>query len=340
MPLLGQLGVTLFFVLSGFLITYLLLAEKEKLGQIKIWDFYVRRALRIWPLYYVVVGLGLFILPHVWWLDYPKLTGHSTDHLVGKIFFYGLMLPNVARELYLPIPYLSQAWSIGVEEQFYLFWPWVIHFGRRYLWLLAGLALFFTIAIQLPWLITSPNHKWVVNSPAWDFLKHLLAALRIQSMCIGGIFAVLLYFRYSKLLRIIQAPPVQFMGWIVAVVLIVRGQQFGAITFEIYSVVFGLLILNLADTAHSVISLQGTVFNYLGKISYGLYMLHGLAMTISFRAVQAVMTNDSSLFHQGVMYIFTLVGSVLLAGLSYRYLESPFLKYKKLFIRVNSGAPV
>ena len=64
-PVIGPLGVVLFFVLSGFLITYLLLVEERTAGRISIRRFYTRRILRIWPLYYVVVSAGLFLLPHI-----------------------------------------------------------------------------------------------------------------------------------------------------------------------------------------------------------------------------------------------------------------------------------
>lgn len=73
-----------------------------------------------------MVIVSLFVLPHVAWFNYPGLTAHVTDDLLAKCLLYGLMLPNVAREAFLPVPYLSQAWSIGVEEQFYLFWPLVM----------------------------------------------------------------------------------------------------------------------------------------------------------------------------------------------------------------------
>ncbi|MDQ2769799.1 MAG: acyltransferase, partial [Bacteroidota bacterium] len=116
LPMLGQLGVTLFFVLSGFLITYLLLAEKETLGRIKFGAFYLRRVLRIWPLYYVMVILGLFVLPHIGFLAVPG-TELVADHLATKTALYAFIMPNVAKELYPTVPYLSPAWSIGVEEQ-------------------------------------------------------------------------------------------------------------------------------------------------------------------------------------------------------------------------------
>ena len=79
---------------------------------------------------------------------------------------------------------------------------------------------------------------------------------------------------------------------------------------------------------------------YLGKISYGYYMPHGSVIVASFRLVKGLVADDSSLLHQGAVYGLALAGSVVLAKLSYRYPEAPFLKYKKLLVRVKSEGQV
>lgn len=128
---LGRLGVALFFVLSGFLITYLLLAEKQKTGKIAIRKFYIRRILRIWPLYFLIVGTGLFIWPHVPLLHTPaSMSSDIYANFGQKLLLYGLVLPNFASALYGNIPMVTHTWSIGVEEQFYLMWPWLV-MGRN-----------------------------------------------------------------------------------------------------------------------------------------------------------------------------------------------------------------
>ena len=139
----GRLGVLLFFVLSGFLITYLLLAEKKKTGTISIRKFYVRRALRIWPLYYLIVFLGLFILPEMSCLRMPEYTIEVKDNFLSKLSLFILMLPNLALVLFSPVPYLSQSWSIGVEEQFYLIWPNIFKKSKRVLRLLLGVIIIY-----------------------------------------------------------------------------------------------------------------------------------------------------------------------------------------------------
>src|SRR5438128_9910033 len=110
---IGGYGVIIFFALSGFLITYLLLVEKEK-QPIDIKKFYVRRVLRIWPLYYFYLGLT-FIIYFAFKLPYP-------DTLPYYLFYTA----NIPFLLQSTLPYVEHFWSLGVEEQFYVFWPWII----------------------------------------------------------------------------------------------------------------------------------------------------------------------------------------------------------------------
>lgn len=127
---IGKLGVVLFFVLSGFLITYLLVNE-EKLTKkkINVKSFYIRRILRIWPLYYLIIFLSYFIFPY---LDILSVDNISTEILSIKTFLlYIFMLPNMVLSNFGVVPYASQAWSIGTEEQFYLIWPLLFILFRK-----------------------------------------------------------------------------------------------------------------------------------------------------------------------------------------------------------------
>src|ERR1041385_5542478 len=101
---LGGLGVYFFFVLSGFLITYLLLAEKEKEGKISVRNFYMRRIFRIWPVYYLLVFLTFFVFPHIPILHVDWFQRFFYDHFWLKCFMFVFMLPNLAQAFSL-IPY-------------------------------------------------------------------------------------------------------------------------------------------------------------------------------------------------------------------------------------------
>jgi peptidoglycan/LPS O-acetylase OafA/YrhL len=111
--LMAGYGVTIFFVLSGFLITYLLQAEKEA-GEIDIKKFYVRRVLRIWPLYYAYFAVAVIIL---------RIFDIHTDW--GTWPYYIFLAANIPFIMKSGINSVEHYWSLGVEEQFYLFWPWV-----------------------------------------------------------------------------------------------------------------------------------------------------------------------------------------------------------------------
>ena len=336
-PLLGQLGVDLFFVLSGFLITYLLLAEKQKLGTIDFRAFYLRRILRIWPLYYVVVILALFVLPHIDLLYFPDLTAQVAPGLGTKALLYAIMLPNAAKELYPAVPFVSQAWSIGVEEQFYLIWPVVVYYSRSYyrnFLLLAGVVF---VAMQLSWALTTPWRHVLPINELTDFIKHFLTFFRIQCMAIGGVFAVLLFQHRSRLLGWLTSRPAQVLIWLVLPVLIVRGQEVPYFTHELYAVLFVILVLNLAITQRSLVNLRTPTLDYLGRISYGQYMFHPLAITLAIRAVGALGKLPDPANHAGV-YVATLAISIALAAASYHWLENPFLTLKKRFARIQSGS--
>ena len=133
----GDLGVNFFFVLSGFLITYLLLCERQATGRIAIGPFYVRRILRIWPLYFVVLLLGFGVLPIVR-AHFGEHEFHETAHPA----YFWLFLANFNNLYYgCQTPTLTVLWSVCVEEQFYLVWPLLVAAvpTRRLGWLFGGI---------------------------------------------------------------------------------------------------------------------------------------------------------------------------------------------------------
>tara|TARA_B100000809_G_scaffold141390_1_gene138972 strand:- start:1301 stop:1816 length:516 start_codon:yes stop_codon:yes gene_type:complete len=130
--IIGKLGVVLFFVLSGFLITYLLLAEEQSFNKISIKNF-LRRILRIWPLYYLIIFLVFFVLPNIEIFTFP---GHGKDviysNLFWKLILFAIFFPNLVLSLLGIVPYASHTWSIGVEEQHYFIWPIILKYIKKY----------------------------------------------------------------------------------------------------------------------------------------------------------------------------------------------------------------
>src|SRR5437763_8821633 len=109
-------GVTIFFALSGFLITLLLIKERERTNTISLKNFYIRRTVRIWPLYFLYIGLSLAVMYFVF---------AETYHF-SSILPYLVFIPNYTIVFGKPVPIIWHFWSLGVEEQFYLFWPFLL----------------------------------------------------------------------------------------------------------------------------------------------------------------------------------------------------------------------
>src|ERR1700722_5062097 len=131
---LGAIGLILFFVLSGFLITYLLLAEQKDRKRIDIPRFYLRRILRIWPLYFIIVGISQFLIPCTGLFGLDSIYSATAPNFRQASLYYLFFLPNLAFLTVSPVnPLLGYTWSIGAEEQFYLIWPLVLRLGRRHL---------------------------------------------------------------------------------------------------------------------------------------------------------------------------------------------------------------
>lgn len=328
----GRLGVALFFVLSGFLITYLLLAEKQSAGRIHIGNFYVRRVLRIWPLYFLLIGLSFFAFPHIPALHIPGVSEYAYDHFWQKLAFFGIVMPNIALMLYHEMPLCSHTWSIGVEEQFYLIWPWLIGSlrPRRTLLVLAGIA--FVLGGAFFWLRYGPGATAPQAGTTMLMVADFLAHFRIGSMAIGGIGAYLV-FKKHPILQVLYRKPVQWAVYAVLAIMLARGVRIPGLNYEGYALFFAFLLINLAANPNSVINLENRLCNFMGKISYGLYMYHPVAIVLCLYVIRQFMAY--SLGFSVLLYVTSYALTTLLAWLSYEYFEKQFLKLKDRFAPGN-----
>ena len=142
----GHLGVLLFYTLSGFLITYLLFVVKINFNTINIKEFLIRRALRIWPIYYLAVFFTLFFFP-LFIFDYPGRVFLSDDRFWPIFFIYFFLVPNFGSVGIGGAGGIFQLGTIGTEEQFYWIWPFFIKFFKR---IDVFLLLFFIFISLLP----------------------------------------------------------------------------------------------------------------------------------------------------------------------------------------------
>ena len=325
--IIGKLGVVLFFVLSGFLITYLLLAEEHSFKKISIKKFYMRRILRIWPLYFLIIVLAFFILPYFEIFTFP---GFGKDvvysNLVWKLLLYAIFFPNLVLTLFGIVPYASHTWSIGTEEQFYLVWPVLIKYLKknRILLMLTIIVTYLTLKFFL--LSSFANYL-----PYKDLISSIWNTFPIDCMAIGGLYSILL-FQKSKLLKYLLRNDLFYFSICLVTLFMIKGVYIPYIHYEFYSVFFGLIILNFSANNKIKISLENKVLNYLGNISYGLYMYHPIGIVLAIAISVLINYNTNWL-----LYPLSLFLTITIAGLSYKYFESYFLKKKKRFSSILSG---
>ncbi|QTN33846.1 acyltransferase [Akkermansiaceae bacterium] len=321
----GSTAVSFFFVLSGFLITYLLLKEERQTGTVHIGRFYLKRVYRIWPLYFLMVFVGVFLQP--WAIEMLGL-GYRLPYTWGETWHHFLFFfPGLVTFFHGP-HLLQPLWSIGVEEVFYLIWaPLFLWFGKRLM------AMFLTvIAVKLA-LISADG---LLGFP--PVIGYLVRILEFQSMAAGAIAAHLL-FHHGTLLKKILAR-LTILPWLLAglaILLLVNPFTDAAPWIEfrtrngffsmIESTLFAALLLCLALTNRKSRWLDSGAANFLGDISYGIYMYHLLVVTIVMELLKTMSIHP--LIDTLVFYALSFGITILLAGLSKRHFEDYFLRFKK-----------
>jgi peptidoglycan/LPS O-acetylase OafA/YrhL len=333
---LADNGVTLFFVLSGFLITYLLLSEKKLSGSIHIKHFFMRRILRIWPLYYVILLLSFFVFPL--FIPYPGLgvQGMHAFHF-NQFVLYFFLFPNVSNVLISVSTFANPLWSLGVEEQFYFIWPFVLTHCKKYL--LSFLTLFSVLLIifrKLFFLLRDNLEEgWIQK--AFGLAAQVLQALPFECMCIGAMAAVVLFQQQTRLLQIIYSRWFQLLLYLLLLLSLLYNYQNHLSTKHIInSLLFAALILNIASNKKSFLKLNNPIADFLGKISYGMYLFHFSIVCAVIAFVQPFI--QSPILFNMIVYGLVALCTISVSYVSYRYFESPFLKRKLKYSMVQSAA--
>lgn len=314
---LGHFPVSFFFVLSGFLITYLLLSEYSRKGSIDIKFFYLKRVIRIWPLYFLIVLISLSFTAGGIGLAFGAVSDEITWSKV--ILPLAFILPNVLRISFPQLVGGNQLWSIGVEEQFYLIWPvLILFFIRKPKLFLVG---FISVKLILHIVI------WVISSStSVIFFEHLLklyTLFPVEQMAIGGIGALWVFDGHRSLKRL--SSKWSLLIGLASIFLLVE-YQFGI--FKTYVEAFVFLIIILGITNNKAISsiLEFRIFKYLGQISFGIYMWHTIVI-----AVLLFCWMEYNLSHFWMIYPLSFIGTFLVAHLSHQYFEKPFLTLRKVY---------
>jgi peptidoglycan/LPS O-acetylase OafA/YrhL len=323
----GGNAVMFFFVLSGFLITYLLLKEHDRKGSISIRSFYLKRAFRIWPLYYLLVVIGTILLPFALELLHVE---HEMPYTLGGTWFYFVFFMPVLVNYIYGHNFLEPLWSIGVEEVFYLLWAPLFRFARKYLlWVLLGI-----IGLKLLLGIVGAT---CFKEGAFPYMMN---AFRFEAMAIGGLGAYWFFHSSAPFSRsYIFRKPFQYLIIFITTIYmsfynnIEHPIWIGIFRDPIYShmlvqLLFLYTILCVACVDDSVIKLRSTVLDYLGEISYGMYMYHMLVIFVNvhlFKSFFAAL--DPVMFHL-LFYTMIVLQVVLVSALSKHFFEDHFLRLK------------
>jgi peptidoglycan/LPS O-acetylase OafA/YrhL len=320
----GHHGVTLFFAISGFLITTLLLRERDRHGVIDLRAFYVRRALRIFPLYYAVLLIYVVVA--------FVLERHSK---IGQDFFSNLIyFATYTSNWFVALDgrvifYFS--WSLAAEEQFYLIWPPLMkRLGTR----ARAAAVVLTVVVVIALLDVLLPRWWPQSAGA---LMVLRVVHNIPLAIIVGVAAALLLHDPAGFARCrpwLAATRWHSLLWLVLGVAAAVAP--GLPWFTVHVALAMLVVACCMREDHALAPLlQLPVLVYLGTISYGLYLLHMLCKNFvgELFAMAGIELGAFSYFFA------TLLLSIVVAGLSYRFFESRFLRMKGRFERSAPAAP-
>lgn len=312
MPL-GNTGVILFFVISGFLISLLLLREKEDSKKISIKKFYVRRILRIWPLYFIILGLSALI--YSYWPDWLSLV------------LCVALLPNIPHIITGCAWSVSpQIWSIGVEEQFYLMWPVLMKYIKSKLNLI--LILIIVIYTVLPF-IMHLFFLWtdITHSHILDIIIKFFETAKFNCMAMGGLLASLYHRNYNGL-KYIRKTPFSYLFILLPFILWAFNVNLGYFTDDIMGFLFTLLIANVIHKKYFIFN--NLLLNYLGKISYGIYMYHWIILVLLIKIFVPFFASNF-LLTTILLYASVILVTLMVSSFSYHFIEKFFLNLKKRF---------
>jgi peptidoglycan/LPS O-acetylase OafA/YrhL len=313
----GQYAVSIFFVLSGFLITYLLLLEKDK-KDISIRKFYLRRIFRIWPLYY------MFMLAMVALITFFKIP-FDAPSLIFYIFLVPNLIPNFLGLQVTPVPFVNHFWSIGIEEQFYLFWPWVIK-QRKFKVLTPVLII---IAVMFA-------SRLFLNTYYPDsVIAYFFKTNRFDCMLIGAAGAILYKKNFKRSMRFIDNKVTQLVALLAGVLYAGNIIHFEAVIDHLFiSIITIIIIIGQINVANRIVNLDIPIFRFLGKISFGVYVYHQLFIFLFTKLYKNVLYDGFPKYF--LMFASVLASTIIVSHLSYKYFESWFIKRKNKYSVIHS----
>ena len=317
---LGVIGVSFFFVLSGFLITYLMIEERDSFKSFSVKSFYLRRIFRIWPLYFLILILGFFILPNFTYV--PFFSDNLEINFFPNLIIYLFIFPNIALSIFPAVPLIGQSWSIGVEEQFYLIWPIIFKFFKNFNLILLIKLLFLFVFMKFVVLLFSLqiDSNWLL------VVKKNLAMLKFENMIIGAMGAVIMKNkdRYIKYVLNNMALFFSVTGIFLSLYIIPNYLRDGL--HILHALFFIIVILNVSSNPGSFLKLENKLLNFLGRISYGIYMYHLIVIYFTIKLLEIYDINSKFL-----LYTLSILLTCIVSYISYIIFEKRFLNLKDKF---------
>ncbi len=316
------LSIDVFFILSSFLLTWLGINEYKVKGNFSFINYFIRRALRIWPLYYILMIFSFLLLPYV-------ATRLNVPVTLPPSSYYIFFVSNFYLEGH--VYFLRFLWTLSVEEQFYLVWGLCMLLLQRHI---VGCVLVF-LGVSIAYTVYAITHQvhydYHTLTYLFDFAVGILAAFILQkgkwivpffkniSIKKALVFFMSLPLIFVSLFLITDCSPAYVAPWT---------DLLGRYIFIIYVALF---IIEQMVNERSLLPLRSNrVLIYTGKISYGLYCFHGIVLTFGAVVLQKL---HLVLPHILQAFLFLLINFII-ASVSYRFIESPFLRLKDKLRRI------
>jgi len=323
----GWLSVDLFFVISGFLITEVLLITKDRRNFIG--NFYLKRFLRVVPLYYLVLAFFFFIAPLI--KNFPL---DLSDYIANQWWFWAflqnwfLIFHNFGHTTSV----IWHFWSLGVEEQFYILWPWVILLLKKpkYLLIFSGMLLLAVIATRFT--------LWTYHIQDLNYFG-LYTFTRIDGICIGSMLALLKYI-HSDFLRKYDSIVVLTLAGFNFLFFFLNRQNdntlpyLAIVGYTTFAVMIAMLVFETIREENKIINfvLSFSFLRFIGKISFSFYVLHWPVYQVFYGYTSGRIRKNFQITEHTVQMatsiILTLAG-LIVSIFFYYFFEKQFLKLKK-----------
>jgi peptidoglycan/LPS O-acetylase OafA/YrhL len=316
---LSRICITCFFVSSGFYIAINLTVVKEKakaIGFYFVKTFWIKRILRIWPTYFVIIFLAVFVLSNIpiFHIDRVLIDAkvkNVLDEPIKLIYFF-ILLPQVLSAQRYSLDYADLAWSVGVEEIFYLFIPLVFFYSKHYFKIIVALFLIYFAVKTL-------CHTVFVNDVSTE-IKTLLNLSEYENILIGSIVGVLVY-KFPSFFNQITKSYV----WVSLGVIILMLYQYDNLpyTYLPIGIAFAIIFAYYFNKESRVAKFTPLVF--LGKISLSFYAFHQIGIVLCINLLKDYINIKENPFS---FFLLIIPVATLLAYVGYRIIEEPFLNKK------------